>query len=191
MQQSEELSDAQLITTLICSGDAGLAELYRRHGDAVSDLARRILKSSSEAEDITQEVFLRLWRHPERFDPTRGTLRTFLLTQAHARAVDAIRTLNARRRREERDNHFIGGVACDIFHEYWGAIRVDHLERALERIPADERRAIQLAYFDGHTYAQVAGLLNQPEGTIKSRIRKGMQRMRDLLVSAGIQGADA
>jgi len=68
---------------------------------------------------------------------------------------------------------------------------VDHLERALERIPADERRAIQLAYFDGHTYAQVAGLLNQPEGTIKSRIRKGMQRMRDLLVSAGIQGADA
>ena len=190
MQQSEEASDAQLILTLGCYGDAGLAELYRRHGDAVYGLARRILKSSSEAEDITQEVFLRLWRHPDRFDAARGSLRSFLLTQAHARAVDAIRTLNARRRREEGDTHLIGDVSNDIFQEYWETVRFDCIEHALGEIPPDERRAIELAYFDGHTYVEVAALLNQPEGTIKSRIRNGMRRMRDVLVNAGIHGVD-
>ncbi len=191
MQQIEEASDAQLITTLIGYGDAGLTELYRRHGDAVYGLARRVLRSASEAEDITQEIFLRLWRHPDRFDATRGSLRSFLLTQAHARAVDAIRTLNARRQREEGNAHLVGGVEYDIFREYWEMIRFDYVERALEEIPADERRAIELAYFDGHTYVEVAALLDQPEGTIKSRIRNGMRRMREALVDAGIQGVDA
>ncbi len=191
MQQREEVSDAQLITTLARYGDAALAELYRRHGDAVYGLARRVLRSSSEAEDITQEIFLRLWCHPDRYDATRGSLRSFLLTQAHARAVDAIRTLNARRQREEGDAHLGRSGEYDIFHEYWEMARTDYIERALEEIPADERRAIELAYFDGHTYVEVAALLNQPEGTIKSRIRSGMRRMRDALATAGIQGVDA
>jgi len=191
MQQRDEVTDSQLIATLIRYGDTGLTELYRRHGDAVYGLARRVLNSSSEAEDVTQEVFLRLWRHPERFDPTRGSLRSFLLTQAHARAVDAIRTLNARRRREQGDAHAKAGVEYDIFHEYWEMVRCDYIDRALEVIPSDERRAIELAYFDGHTYVEVAQLLDQPEGTIKSRIRNGMRRMRAVLVEAGVQGVDA
>jgi RNA polymerase sigma-70 factor, ECF subfamily len=185
MQRSEDVSDAQLITTLLGCADTGLAELYRRYGDAVYGVARRVLRSSSEAEDVTQEVFLRLWRH------TRGSLRSFLLTQAHARAVDTIRTLNARRRREEGDAHLLGGIEYDIFHAYWEMKRCDYVEQALEDIPAEERVAIQLAYFDEHTYIEVAEILNQPEGTIKSRIRNGMRRMREALVDAGIQGVDA
>ena len=191
MKRSEDVSDAQLITTLLGCGDTGMAELYRRYGDAVYGVACRVLRSAPEAEDVTQEVFLRLWRHPERFDATRGSLRSFLLTQAHARAVDTIRTRNARRKREEGDAHLLGGSEHDVFLSYWEMKRFGYVERALDEIPAEERVAIQLAFFDEHTYIEVAAILNQPEGTIKSRIRNGMRRMRATLVDAGIQGVDA
>jgi RNA polymerase sigma-70 factor, ECF subfamily len=191
VQRKVDVSDADLLTTIACCGDTGLAELYRRHGEAVYGLARRVLRSSSEAEDVTQEVFLRLWRQPHLFDPSRGTVRSFLLMQAHARAVDAIRTLNARRQREEGNARPIGNGDSDLLHEYWEVARLRSVTRALQDIPVDERRAIELAYFDGHTYVEVAELLQQPEGTIKSRIRSGMRRMRDVLVDAGFQGAEA
>ena len=191
MQHCDEVSDAQLISTFACGNNTGLTELYRRHAAAVYGLARRVLKSASEAEDVTQEVFLRLWRQPDRFDPARGTLRSFLLVQTHARSVDAIRTLNARRLREAAEAGPGADAEYDIFHEYWEVSRIDYLARALEGIPAEERRAIELAYFDGHSYVEVAQLLHQPEGTIKSRIRNGMRRMREVLVDAGIQGVNA
>jgi RNA polymerase sigma-70 factor (ECF subfamily) len=190
MEQVEEASDAQLITTLARCGDTGLAELYRRHAAAVYGLARSLLKSPAEAEDVTQEVFLRLWTQPDCFDPIRGTLRSFLLTQTHARAVDAIRALDARRRREVASAHLLAKPACDIFHQVWEPSRSDCLARALEEIPMEERRAIELAYFGGHTYVEVAELLRQPEGTIKSRIRNGMRRMREVLVEGGILGVE-
>ncbi len=78
----------------------------------------------------------------------------------------------------------------DLLHEYWEEMRLRSITRALADIPVDERRAIELAYFDGHTYLEVAELLQQPEGTIKSRIRSGMRRMRHVLVDAGFQGAE-
>jgi RNA polymerase sigma-70 factor, ECF subfamily len=181
--------DVQLITPAAFWSDAGLAELYRAHATAVYDTARRVLKSATEAEDVTQDVFMRLWKQPERFDPTRGTLRGFLVTQAHARAVDAVRTHNARRRREMCDVPAIR--EGDMLQDFWRLIRADHLSRALGELPSEERRAIELAYFDGRTYLEVAELLQQPEGTIKSRIRNGMRRMRAVLAEAGIQGIDA
>jgi RNA polymerase sigma-70 factor (ECF subfamily) len=191
MRQREEVSDAQLITTITCGGDIGLDEVYRRHAGAVYGLAWRLLKSASEAEDVTQEVFLGLWRQPDRFDPARGTLRSFLLVQAHGRAVDAIRTLNARRLREAGDARTGPSTDDDLFHEYWELNRDDYVVRALEEIHPEERRAIELAFFDGHSYVEVAHLLQQPEGTVKSRIRSGMRRMRQVLLEAGIHGANA
>src|ERR1700677_43413 len=103
MEDLGEASDAQLVTLVARYDEIALAEIYRRHGGAVFGLARRVLNNQTEAEDVTQEIFLRLWNQPERFDPARGTLRSFLLTQAHARAVDVIRSLNASRRREVND----------------------------------------------------------------------------------------
>jgi RNA polymerase sigma-70 factor (ECF subfamily) len=191
MRQREEVSDAQLITTITCGGDIGLDEVYRRHAAAVYGLAWRVLKSASEAEDVTQEVFLRLWRQPDRFDPARGTLRSFLLVQAHARAVDVIRTLKARRLREAGDAQTGPNTDDDLFHEYWELSRDDYVVRALEEIHPEERRAIELAFFDGHSYVEVAQLLQQPEGTVKSRIRSGMRRMRQVLLEAGIHGVNA
>ena len=191
MQQIGEVSDAQLVTSIARYSEIALAEVYRRHCGAVYGLARRVLNNAHEAEDVTQEVFLRLWNRPDRFDPGRGTLRSFLLTQSHGRAVDAVRSLNARRLRESGEARRTATAEYDMQHEVWDLAVADQVARALGDLPDDERRAIELAYFDGHTYVEVADLLGQPEGTVKSRIRNGMRRMRALLVDAGVQGADA
>jgi RNA polymerase sigma-70 factor (ECF subfamily) len=191
MEQIGEVSDAQLVTAVARYSEVALAEVYRRHGGAVYGLARRVLNSPSEAEDVTQEVFLRLWNQPDRFDPGRGTLRSFLLAQSHGRAVDAIRSLNARRAREAKDARRTASAEYDMSHEAWDLALADKVSGALADLPKDERRAIELAYFDGRTYVEVAALLDTPEGTVKSRIRNGMRRMRAALVEAGVQGVDA
>ncbi|MGA2305428.1 MAG: sigma-70 family RNA polymerase sigma factor [Acidimicrobiales bacterium] len=191
MEQIGEVSDAQLVTAVARYSEVALAEVYRRHGGAVYGLARRVLNSASEAEDVTQEVFLRLWNQPDRFDPVRGTLRSFLLAQSHARAVDAIRSLNARKAREAKDARRTASAEYDMSHEAWDLALADKVSGALADLPQDERRAIELAYFDGRTYVEVAALLDTPEGTVKSRIRNGMRRMRAALVEAGVQGVDA
>jgi RNA polymerase sigma-70 factor (ECF subfamily) len=191
MQEIAEVSDAQLVTSIARYSEVALAEVYRRHGGAVYGLARRVLNNPTEAEDVTQEVFLRLWNQPDRFDPTRGSLRSFLLAQSHARAVDAIRSLNSRRAREVRDSHRTATAEYDMQHEVWDLALADQVANALGELPDEERRVIELAYYEGHTYVEVAELLGQPEGTVKSRIRNGMRRMRASLVEAGVQGVDA
>jgi RNA polymerase sigma-70 factor (ECF subfamily) len=191
MQEIDQVSDAQLVTSIARYSEVALAEVYRRHGGAVYGLARRVLNNAAEAEDVTQEVFLRLWNQPDRFDATRGSLRSFLLAQSHGRAVDAVRSLNSRRLREAKDARSTAHADYDMQHEAWDLALADQVARALGELPEEERRVIELAYFEGHSYVQVAQLLGQPEGTVKSRIRNGMRRMRAVLVEAGIQGVDA
>ena len=187
MQELSEASDAQLVTLIARYSEVALGEVYRRHGGAVYGLARRVLNNAAEAEDVAQEVFLRLWNQPDRFDPLRGSLRSFLLAQSHARAVDAIRSLNASRAREVKDARRTAASEYDLQHKVWDLAIADEVSRALADLPEDERRAIQLAYFEGLSYVKVAEMLGQPEGTVKSRIRNGMRRMRGVLVDAGIQ----
>jgi RNA polymerase sigma-70 factor (ECF subfamily) len=190
MDDIKEVSDAQLVTLIARYNEVALAEAYRRHGGAVFGLARRVLNGASEAEDVTQEVFLRLWNQPERFDPTRGTLRSFLLMQSHARAVETVRTLGARRRREINDAQKTARGAYDMQHEAWDVVMAEDVKKALGELPPEERKAIELAYFEGLTYVKVAEILNEPEGTVKSRIRNGMRRMKATLVESGIEGAE-
>jgi RNA polymerase sigma-70 factor (ECF subfamily) len=190
MRHIDEVSDARLVTSIARYSEVALAEVYRRHGRAVYGLARRVLQDTAEAEDVTQEVFLRLWSEPDRFDPERGSLRSFLLAQAHGRAVDAVRSTSSRRAREARDAARTARAEYDLQHEAWDLALADQVERAMSELSDDERRAIELAYFDGRTYREVARVLEQPEGTVKSRIRSGMRRLRDALVDAGVRGVD-
>lgn len=191
MRHIDEISDARLVTSIARYSEVALAEVYRRHGRAVYGLARRVLQDAAEAEDVTQEVFLRLWREPARFDPVRGSLRSFLLAQAHGRAVDAVRSSSSRRAREARDAARTARAGYDMEHEAWDLALADQVATAMGELSDDERRAIELAYFDGHTYREVARVLEQPEGTVKSRIRSGMRRLRDALTDAGVRGVDA
>lgn len=190
MDDLSDVGDAQLVTMIARYSEVALAEVYRRHGGAVFGLACRVLSNRAEAEDVTQEVFLRLWNQPERFDPARGNLRSYLLVQSHARAVDTIRSLNAARRREANDARRTVRAGYDLAHEAWDVMLSEEVLRALRELPEDERRAIELAYFEGHTYVEVAAILGEPEGTIKSRIRNGMRRMRGELTRSGVQGAE-
>lgn len=190
MEQFDDASDAQLVTLIGRYSEPALAEVYRRHGGPVYGLARKILNNTSEADDVTQEVFLRLWNNPDRFDPTRGSLRSFLLNDSHGRSVDLVRSLNARRAREVKDANRSTVADYDLQHQVWDMAVADEVKRALSTLPVEEREAIELAYFHSHSYVKVAEILGQPEGTVKSRIRNGMRRMRLTLADAGIQGAD-
>ena len=186
MTDFNEASDAQLVTSIGRYSEVALAEVYRRHGGAVYGLARRVLDNAAEAEDVTQEVFLRLWNAPDRFDPARGSLRSYLLAQSHARSVDVIRSQNSRRARESSDAMKTARAGYDMQNEAWDLTLAHQVSEALATLPDDERRAIELAYFEGRTYVQVAEILNQPEGTVKSRIRNGMRRMRRILLESGV-----
>jgi RNA polymerase sigma-70 factor, ECF subfamily len=183
------LSDARLVTLIARYDEAALAEVYRRHGGAVYGLARRVLNGSEEAEDVTQEIFLRLWNEPDRFDSERGTLRTYLLTKTHGRAVDVIRSHTSRQRREVTDAEQGIVIDGDLERQILDLAVADEVQRALTSLPSEERMAIELAYFGGYTYTEVAERLQQPEGTVKSRIRSGMRRMRGQLLEVGIAGA--
>jgi RNA polymerase sigma-70 factor, ECF subfamily len=177
-----------LIAVARYDGDA-LAEAYRRHAGAVFALATRMLWERTTAEELVQEIFLRLWEQPERYERTRGSLRTFLLMDAHARCVDRIRSDTRRRSREERVGRAEMAEAYDVDLEAWDLTLAEQVREALDTLQDGERAAIELAYFGGHTYREVAHILELPEGTVKSRIRTGLTRLRSQLVDRGIDGS--
>ena len=181
-----DASDAALVVAIGRWRQDALAEAYRRHAGAVFGLASRVVNDRTLAEEVVQEVFLRLWDTPDRFDPERGSLRSYLLAQCHGRAVDLVRSEQSRRNREEKDHRQRAESGYDLEHEVWDLAVAEHVREALEQLPVEERRAIELAYFGGHTYREVADLLDQPEGTVKSRIRTGLKRLRGGLSQVGV-----
>ena len=183
-----ECSDAVLVVAISRYRQEALAEAYRRHAGAVFALARRLLVDATLAEEVVQEVFLRIWNQPEKFDPDRGSLRSYLLAQCHGRSVDLLRSETSRRVREQRDARRTAEAGYDLEHEVIDLSVAEQVKEALDSLPDIERQAISLAYFSGHTYREVAELLDQPEGTVKSRIRSGLKRLRTELVGAGIGG---
>ncbi|HEX2700438.1 MAG TPA: sigma-70 family RNA polymerase sigma factor [Acidimicrobiales bacterium] len=182
----QEMSDGALVVAIARYREDALAEAYRRHAGAVFALARRVLADLTTAEEVVQEVFLRLWTQPDKFDSDRGSLRSYLLAQTHGRAVDLLRSDGSRRRREEREARQTAEAGYDLEHEVWDLTVAEKVKEVVAVLPAAERRAIELAYFGGHTYREVATLLGEPEGTVKSRIRAGLQRMRSALSSSDL-----
>ncbi len=181
-----EASDARLVVAISRYEQDALAEAYRRHAGAVFGLAKRLLSDAALAEEVVQEVFLRLWNAPDRFDPARGTLRSYLLAQCHGRSVDLLRAETARRRREERDVRRTAEAGYDLEREVWDLTVADHVQAAIAALPEGEQDAIRLAYLGGHTYREVAAILGEPEGTVKSRIRAGLKRLRVELAAVGV-----
>jgi len=161
-----------------------LAEAYRHYGGLVFGVCRRVLVDQSLAEDVTQEVFTFLWQHPERFNPLRGSLRSWVGLLAHRRSVDRVRVESRRARSETRwdppGDPAVGeqGDVDEYLAATWLAGRV---RDALGKLPAEQRDAVVLAYYGNRTYRQVAADLAIPEGTVKSRVRLALRRLDTLL----------
>jgi RNA polymerase sigma-70 factor (ECF subfamily) len=177
------VDDLALAGRLAAGDQAALAEAYERYGGLVFGLARRVLGDEAMAEEVTQEVFIHLWEHPEKFDPPRGSMRSWVGLLAHRRSVDRVR-VEARRSRTEARVEPAGPAAAahaevdDELSRVWLAGRV---RAALDQLPAEQRDAVVLAYFGGRTYRQVATELDIPEGTAKSRLRLALAKLEELL----------
>ena len=173
--------DIDLLMGLVARGDASAFEaLYDELSSAVFGLARRVVRDPARAEDVTQEVFLEVWRKAARFDSALGKGKTWVMTIAHRRAVDAVRRNESHKRNDQvsAPDEVVHDEPADrvIEAEEHGAVR-----QCLETLTDLQLESVRLAYFNGYTYNEVATLLDKPLPTIKTRMRDGLIRLRDCL----------
>jgi len=161
----------------LAGGDhAALAEVYDRYAGLVNGLALRILRNAAEAEEVIQEVFLQIWRQAVRYDSTRGSAEAWICTIARTRALDRLRRRISRR----EDSSEALPSPTDIPR----TVEVLAMHKALLSLSPDQRRALELAYYEGLTQSEIAERLGEPLGTVKTRIRTAMMRLRDVLAPA-------
>lgn len=182
--QSHEGADIDALLGRVARGDSkAFDQLYDEVSAAVYGLARRVVRDPTHSEDVTQEVFLEVWRKAARFDRSLGKGKSWIMTIAHRRAVDAVRRSESQKR---QDHH---GAPDEVSHdepadtlirgEEHGAVR-----ECLETLTDLQLESVRLAYFNGYTYGEVASLLDKPLPTIKTRMRDGLIRLRDCLEGA-------
>ena len=159
--------------------------LYDRYGTLVYSTALRVVGDAQLAEDIAQEVFLRIWRRPDHYVPQRGRFVTWLLSVARNGAVDQIRTRGRRRRHETATEESAQELPADEGRDPALIAQLaderQKVRRALVSLPLEQRRVIEMAYYGGYTQQEIAAMLSQPLGTVKTRIRLGMQKLRAAL----------
>lgn len=180
-------SSRSLLDRLVAGDDDALGIVYDTYAPLVFGLAKAVSCDEQIARDVTQEVFVHLWEFADRVDLARGSLRSYLGTMAHRRAVDAVRG-SERRTRAENRLRAQGGTASPsaesgVVHDATRTWRSDRLRSLVEELPTEQRDALRLAYFEGRTYRQVAAELGIPEGTAKSRMRMALARLREQLDS--------
>ena len=161
-------------------------EAHRAHAADCVAYARRIVGDQAIAEEIVQEVFVNLWRLPERYNPDRGTVRSLLRACVRHRAVDRLRSEASRRRREERFHDRSDREIAEPEALVLDELRNERVRNGLAMLTADQLAAVELAYFDGYSYREVARVLALPEGTVKSRIRAALAVLRDDLVDTAV-----
>lgn len=167
----------------MAAGDSGaFAAFYDDLAPAVHGVVRRVLRDPSRSEEVTQEVFVEIWRSAGRFDRTLASARTWVLTIAHRRAVDAVRREQRQRDRIEREMHEPALYdAPDPSSVVVGGFERRRVRDAMQQLTDLQRQSIELAYFGGMSQSQIAGALDVPLGTVKTRVRDGLVRLRDHL----------
>jgi RNA polymerase sigma-70 factor, ECF subfamily len=178
--------DSAIVERLVRGDGAALEELYDRYGRAVYSFSLRMLGDVQSAEELTQEVFVKLWRQAQSYQQSRGAFLTWLLSITHNMAIDEIRR---RKRRplvldgqdEDGPLLILPDTRTDVEHSAWLTTLQSYVRDALAEIPAAQRQAIELAYFGGLTQREIAERLGEPLGTVKTRMRLGMLKLRDLL----------
>lgn len=183
--KEEDGLDLELHRRVSAGDREAFEDLYRRYAAAAYGLALRVTGQDALAQEVVHDAFLALWRAPEAFDPGRGAFRSFFLSLVHHRAVDTVRREERLRRRSERASNLepLEGedVAEDVVETAYLSSRRGEIRRALANLPPDQRRVIELAYFDGYTQARIAEMLEIPIGTVKTRTLAAMRKLRRAL----------
>lgn len=186
-QAGEPGGDPRLVERMAAGDGAALRALYDQHGRSVFSLAVRMLRSQQDAEDLVQEVFVQAWRQATRYDAGRGTVAAWLLVQTRSRAIDKLRSRRVRAEGTETagvlEQQRDPAPGADV--EVVRLEQADAVRRALDDLPHPQRAALELAYFEGLTHVEIAERLEEPLGTVKTRIRQGLLRLRDALTNGG------
>jgi RNA polymerase sigma-70 factor (ECF subfamily) len=179
---SSVTSDEALLARVARGDTAAFEVVYDRHAAAVYGMIRQVLRDPSQSEEVAQEVFVEAWRTATRFDPSRGSVRAWIITMARRRAIDRVRSAQAAGDREVR---VAAGAATPAFDEVSEAVEIrleqQQVRRCLESLTGLQRESIDLAFYRGYTHREVSDLLDVPLGTVKTRLRDGLIRLRDCL----------
>lgn len=172
-------SDLALVTAIRAGEESALATLYDRYSSIVYSVALRVLQDTGSAEDVLQDIFMQLWRKPGAFDASRGNMGAWLAVIARNRAIDALR-----KRRPENDiEDVIVSVEPDLASDAERSRAMEKVRGALSSMPAPQRSALEMAYFEGLTHSEIAEKTGEPLGTVKTRIRSGLLSLRKLFAA--------
>ncbi len=180
-----QANDVELLKAIAARDEAALALLYDRYRLILFGLLMRILNNREEAEDVLQEVFLQVWRKAGDFDESRGRPFTWLVTLGRSRGIDRLRTLASRDRTAEAGAREAVEEVSDAATDAFKSEQRGLVNAALAKLPDEQQRPIMLAYFDGLTQSEIATRLGAPLGTVKTRMRTGLMRLRELLAGQG------
>ena len=193
MSQRREDPDRTLMARVEARDADALGELYDRHAGRLLALARRVLGDGGEAEEVLQEVFLFVWRSAASFDPVRGHVLTWLLIVTRSRAIDRLRTRRGGSRPEVRSLEDVAEMPAsgeDVEGNTAGRQWATICRSAVGQLPDDQRRALELAYFEGLTHQEIAERTSTPLGTVKTRVRLGLMKLRERMRPYWGSGSD-
>ena len=178
------LADEDLMS-LAEAGDTGaFAALYDRHGKAAYSLAYRMMGERQAAEDLAQEAFIKVWRSAGSYRSGRGSVRTWILSIVHNRGIDQLRSLDSRRRMQEKvEAQTPTSQPSEAFSETWRNSQREQVRQVMNTLPPEQLKILELAYFSGYTHVEIADLLDIPLGTVKGRMRLGLKKIKDLFDS--------
>ena len=177
-QTSNQKDEAALIARVRAGDENAMADVYDRYSGIVYAVAMRVLGNTSSAEDVVQEVFLQLWRHPHAFDADRGKLAPWLAVIARNRSIDVLR----KRPMEDDIDELPVSTGVNLEDEAAERLAIARVRGVLAQLPQEQRRLLEMAFFEGMTHSEIAGKTGEPLGTVKTRIRTGLQALRKAFV---------